>query len=144
MCKHPCQEIIKDKYNLNVQENLCSQSYDGAANMMGHRSGVATRIQRKYPMAVPNHCVCHGSSLPVKAAFRDIKILENFSTQAQDLLRMLKKSPQKDAYLQYAKDAAPSDNLQDKPSEVGGLIEWCVTRWTENKKALQAIKNNLL
>ena len=94
-------------------------------------------------MAVPNHCVCHGSSLPVKAAFRDIKILENFSTQTQDLLRMFKKSPQKDAYLQYAKDAAPSDDLRDKPSEVGGLIEWCMTRWAENKKALQAIKNNL-
>jgi len=32
------------------------QAYDGAANMYGHRRGVATLINREYPSAVAVHC----------------------------------------------------------------------------------------
>ena len=46
------QEIIKIKYNLNAEENLYTQSYDSATNMIGHCSGVAMCIQEKYPLVM--------------------------------------------------------------------------------------------
>ena len=35
------------------------QAYDGTANMLGSRTGVATRIMRKQPAALPVHCLAH-------------------------------------------------------------------------------------
>ena len=38
---------------------LCrGQAYDGASNMQGRRTGVATRVCREQPAAVPVHCCC--------------------------------------------------------------------------------------
>ena len=110
---------------------------------MGSKSGIAKRTRDACPMTAPNYCVCHGSALPVKGAFKDIKALENFSTQTQDMLKMFKKSPQKEGYLENIKQSAQKDSLWDVSSHAGVLIEWCRHRWTENKKALQGMKNNL-
>ena len=42
------------------------QCYDGASNMLGHRTGVAKRIQDLQPKAYPTHCHGHSLSLSVK------------------------------------------------------------------------------
>ena len=41
--------------------NCRGQCYNGASNMLGHKTGVAKRIQRLQPKAYPTHC--HGHSL---------------------------------------------------------------------------------
>ena len=43
--------------------------------------------------------MCHGSALPRKRAFKELKNLENFATAAQGILKILKKSPQKEGHL---------------------------------------------
>ena len=72
-----------------------------------------------------------------------MKHLENLATASQDVLKMFKKSPQKEGYLKEIEEKESCDTLHEIPSHAGLLIEWCRTRWTENKKALQGIKNNL-
>ena len=41
--------------------NLRGQIYDGASNMMGHKSGVAKQIREIHPEALETHC--HGDTL---------------------------------------------------------------------------------
>ena len=45
-----------------------SQSYDGAANMRGAKSGVATRIQSIHPDARYYYCMNHDLNLAVSKA----------------------------------------------------------------------------
>ena len=59
---------IKDillRINLNL-ENCRGQTYDGASNMMGKKSGVSTQILADQPKAVAVHCQGHSLSLSVK------------------------------------------------------------------------------
>lgn len=43
---------ITEKYNLNWRQNLCAQSYGGAASMQGIYSGLRTLIQKENPNAM--------------------------------------------------------------------------------------------
>ena len=45
---------------LSVQ-NCRGQCYDGANNMVGSKSGVATQIQKKEPHAILTHCYGHST-----------------------------------------------------------------------------------
>ena len=40
-----------------------SQSYDGAANMSGHKSGLQTRVKEVNPNALYIHCCAHNLNL---------------------------------------------------------------------------------
>ena len=46
------------------------QCYDGASNMFGKKTGVATRILQLQPKAHPTHCHGHSLSLGIKDAVR--------------------------------------------------------------------------
>lgn len=56
-------------------EHCRGQGYDGAANMMGHLSGVAVRIQSQFPPALPVHCLAHSLNLVLQEAAKKILIL---------------------------------------------------------------------
>ena len=60
--------IIKDKMaRLNIQlENFRGQKYHSARNMLGKKSGVATKILSEQPKAVVTRCQGHSLSLAVK------------------------------------------------------------------------------
>ena len=61
---------IKDSltcFNLPLSD-LRGQTYDGAGNMLGKRSGVVARIKRVQPKAIETHCCCHSLNLSVKDA----------------------------------------------------------------------------
>ena len=57
--------VIKDLLiRCNLPLALCrGQVYDGAANMQGRRTGVATRIKSEQPAALPVHCCAHSLNL---------------------------------------------------------------------------------
>ena len=43
-----------------IPHSLCrGQAYDGAANMQGHRKGLATQIKKECPAALSVHCFAH-------------------------------------------------------------------------------------
>jgi len=56
---------IKDvllKLQLSL-DNCWGQCYNKASNMLGHKTGVAKRIQVLQPNAYPTHCPGHSLSL---------------------------------------------------------------------------------
>ena len=53
------------------------QAYDGAANMMGHLSGVAKQLQSEQPSAIKVHCLAHSLNLCLQdTAKKNINQLE--------------------------------------------------------------------
>lgn len=61
--------VIKDiLLRLNLSLDDCrGQTYDGASNMMGRKSGVSTQILAEQPKAVDIHCEGHSLSLKVSS-----------------------------------------------------------------------------
>ena len=54
---------------LKLQSSLVNcrgQCYDGDSNMMGHKTGVAKRIQDLQPNAYPTYCHGHSLSLSIR------------------------------------------------------------------------------
>ena len=52
---------------LQLSLNDCrGQTYDGASNMLGRKSGVATQITNIQPKPIATHCHAHSLSLAVK------------------------------------------------------------------------------
>ena len=52
--------------------NCRGQCYDGASNMMGHKTGVGKRIQDLQPKAFPTHCHGHSLSSSVKDTTKNL------------------------------------------------------------------------
>ena len=55
---------IKDsllRFNLSL-ESCRGEIYDGASNMLGKKSGVATQLSAIQPKALPTHCFGHSVS----------------------------------------------------------------------------------
>ena len=57
--------------------NCRGQTYDGASNMLGRKSGVAAKILEEQPKALPTHCHAHSLSLSVKDVCKNVKILND-------------------------------------------------------------------
>ena len=71
--------LIKDvliRSNLPLY-NCRGQCYDGAANMSGRRTGVATKIQQVEPTAVYLHCMSHSLNLAVQDTCCSITIMRD-------------------------------------------------------------------
>ena len=58
--------------NLSIS-NCRGQCYDGAANMIGSKTGVATRIQAEEGRAILTHCYGHALNLAVGNAMKQCK-----------------------------------------------------------------------
>ena len=58
-------KVIKDlPIRCDLPLALCRvQAYDGASNMHGRRTGVATRVRNEQPAALPVHCCAHSLNL---------------------------------------------------------------------------------
>ena len=75
---------ILHRFNLNL-EDCRGQTYDGASNMLGQHSGVATQILAEEPKAVVTHCHGHSLSLSVKSLTRDCDILKDTMSTAGEI-----------------------------------------------------------
>ena len=53
------------------------QTYNGASNMLGKKSGVAKKILNEVPKALPAHCHAHSLSLFIKSTSQNVKILND-------------------------------------------------------------------
>ena len=71
--------LLKDvilRFNLNIHR-CRGQCYDGASNMSGRRTGVATQIASEESRAVYIHCYGHALNLAVGDTVKQIKMLRD-------------------------------------------------------------------
>ena len=72
-------KVLKDLLiRCNLPLALCrGQAYDGAANMQGRKSGVAARVLKEEPAALPVHCLAHSLNLCLQDAAKQIVSLRD-------------------------------------------------------------------
>ena len=69
------------------------QTYDGASNMMGNKSGVAAKIIEMEPKAFATHCHSHSLNLSVKTTPGQCKILKDVKDTVGEVSILIKFSP---------------------------------------------------
>ncbi|XP_066910501.1 zinc finger MYM-type protein 1-like [Clytia hemisphaerica] len=93
--------VIKDillRLNLSL-ENCRGQTYDGASNMMGRKSGVSTQILAEQPKAVAIHCEGHSLSLSIKSLTSECDTLKDTLSVVKEICVLVKYSPKRENLL---------------------------------------------
>lgn len=122
-------------------ENCRGQTYDGASNMMGKRSGVSTKILEEQPKAVATHCQGHSLSLAIKTLTKDCRILSETMGTVGEICVLVKYSPKRETML-----GAIMENIEGEFEELRPgyqkLDKLCATRWTVRSKCFKKILEN--
>ena len=105
--------------------------------MMGHKTGVAKRIQDLQPKAYPTHCHGHSLSLSVKDTTKNCKLLSDTMDTAKEIVSLIKFSSKRENLLGEIKE-----NLEGPESEAKGILGLCPTRWTVRARCFQRILDN--
>ena len=133
-------QSIKDALlRINVQLSKCrGQCYDGASNMNGSRSGVATQISREEKRALYTHCFGHALNLAVADAIKQSKVCRYAMETAFEINKLIKFSPKRNAAFDQIK-AEP----KEEESGIGvGIRTFCPTRWTVRGNAIESMLEN--
>ena len=93
--------------------------------MMGHKIGVAKRIQDLQPRAYPTHCHGHSLSLSVKDTTINCKLLSDTMYTAKEIVSLITFSPKRENLLGEIKE-----NLKGPEFEAKSILGLCPTRWT--------------
>ena len=87
--------VMKDislRYQLNL--DMCrDQCCDGASNMLGKSSGVATQIFTEQPKVHYTHCHTHSLSFLIKDVTKNTKILRDTMGNVEEITTLIKYSP---------------------------------------------------
>ena len=88
--KSDAQVLFDNLFSVLQQEGLSVERLkgfgsDGAAVMVGRKSGVATRVKQKSPHCINIHCMAHRFNLCTSQASRNIPILKEFEGTLSDL-----------------------------------------------------------
>ena len=75
------------------------QCYDGASNLLGHKTGVAKRIQDVQPKAHSTHCHGHSLSLSEKDTVKNCKLLLTTMDTVKEVVTLIKFSPKREHLL---------------------------------------------
>lgn len=127
---HAIKDVLL-RSNLSLQ-NCRGQTYDGASNMMGKKSGVATQIKKQQPKAIETHCHGHSLSLAVKDLTSSCDILSNTMATVGEICVLIKYSPKREKVLgtldeDIEGELCESETQNQKPVSIDKL---CKTRWT--------------
>ena len=108
-----------------------AKCYDGASNMCGRHTGVATQITRKEPRALYVHFMAHSLNLAVQDTCRSIQVISEVFDVVLEFLNIFKYIAKKKAMLLKLKsDLAPA---------TPGIKPLCPTRWTVREESLHSI-----
>jgi hypothetical protein len=84
---------IADEFQL--ADKLIAQTYDGAAVMAGHLSGLCTRVLEKFPKALFVHCFAHRLNLVLQQVCMNIKECRVFFPTLSGLAAYFSRSPKR-------------------------------------------------
>ena len=106
-----------------LQISQCrGQAYDGAANMAGHLTGVATHLQQEQKSALFEHCVAHSLNLCLEDCGKRCACVREALGLASELSSIIRASPKRLALFRHIRDQLSSGSPSLKPL--------CTTRWT--------------
>ena len=127
---------IKDiLLRMNLRIDMCrGQCYDGASNMSGSHSGVATQIVSLESRALYTHCYGHALNLVTQDALRGVKIMVDTLDIVYEITKLIKKSPKREAIFKKIKE--------DVTTGSPGIRILCPTQWTVRAEALSSISEN--
>ena len=112
-------------------DNLRAQAYDGASNMLGKKSGVATQILADQPKALVTHCQGHSINLGVKNTMSNSKMMKDVMGTVVEIISLVKYSPKRERMLGDIKENIQFESAdQDTEEPSLSLDKLCVTRWT--------------
>ena len=134
-------QVIKDvllRMNLSLNKAR-GQCYDGAAAMAGCRSGVAKMISDEEPRALFTHCYGHALNLACSDTVRNCDCMKDSLSTTYEIVKLIKKSPQRDARFQQLKEKQLKENLTPNTP---GIRTLCPTRWTVKADSLQSVLDN--
>ena len=133
---------LKDSLiRLQLSLNECrGQCYDGATNMLGKNSGVATRIQSIQPKAHITHCHCYSLSLSLKDTTKESKLLADTMDVSKEIVQLVKYSPKRENILGVMKENLEQEEDEDSRSQ--GLAQFSATRWTVRAACFRRIFQN--
>ena len=125
------------RFNLSL--DLClGQICDGASNMVGKKSGVATKISKIQPKALLTHCYGHSLSLAVKDLTSNCKILGDTMGTVGEITMLIKYSPKRQKILgSLIENAEGLEESQDGKGD--SLDKMSVTRWTVRANCFKKI-----
>ena len=137
---------IKDgliRMQLSMQ-NLRAQAYDGASNMLGKKSGVATQILIEQPKALVTHCQGHSLNLGIKNTMNNCKLMKDVMGSVTEIICLVKYSPKRERMLEDLKDAIQFEKEQGEIDEekAPNLDKLSATRCTVRGNAYLKILSN--
>ena len=112
------------------------QAYDGASNMAGWKSGVATRIANEEPLAIHVHCLAHCVNLCIQDVISQCKPIKDALDLVFELVGLIKYSPKREQVflLHQSQLSIDHDTVSLKPL--------CPTRWTCRTGSIAAVITN--
>ena len=125
---HAIKDVLL-RSNLSIQR-CRGQTYDGASNLMGKKSGVATQIQRDQPKAIVTHCHGHSLSLAVKDLTSSCEVLSNTMGTVGEICVLVKYSPKWEKMLGSLDEMIEGEMDDANEERPVRLIKLCTTRWT--------------
>ncbi|MEW8544162.1 MAG: hypothetical protein AB2693_11565 [Candidatus Thiodiazotropha sp.] len=109
---------------------------DGAAVMMGRKTGVAKRLKDYNPFMINIHCIAHRVALAASGAGKEIEKIAKFRQTVNSVYNYFDNSA-----VRYERLRELNSALDD--NDIVSLKEPCSVRWLSLTRAVTAIKANL-
>lgn len=122
---------ICQHFDIDWINNLCAQSYDGAASMQGCYSGVKTLVQEKNPRAIYVWCFAHILNLVVVDTC-DKNNVTRFFGNLHSLVSFMRARKRTALFIEAQKKYYPNERICK-------IKNFSNTRWTSHHKVLCVI-----
>ena len=133
-------ESIFDKVTEMLQvkgislSNLCGVSTDGAAVMLGHKSGVVTRLKSEVPGVLATHCIAHRLALSCCTGADAIPYMVKMQEILNSVYKFFHYSPKNMATLEAVQSLYPGQSSRFK--------QVFHTRWLSFEGSVSAMVSN--
>ncbi|CAI6351816.1 unnamed protein product [Macrosiphum euphorbiae] len=123
---------ICQHFEIDWVNNLCAQSYDGAASMQGCYSGVKTLVQEKNPRAIYVWCFAHVLNLVVVDTCDKNTVTRIFFGNLQSLVSFMRARKRTALFIEAQKIYYPNERICK-------IKNFSNTRWTSHHQVLGVI-----
>lgn len=123
---------ICQQFEIDWVNNLCAQSYDGAASMQGCYSGLKTLVQEKNPRAIYVWCFAHILNLVVVDTCDKNIVTRIFFGNLQSLVSFMRARKRTALFIEAQKKFYPNERIFK-------IKNFSNTRWTSHHQVLRII-----